>query len=229
MIAGINALADLHQAIVQQVHLPLLAEKKCMLDVLRTDKIHATISGNKWFKLKYNLLRAMSLQKNTIVTMGGAYSNHLIATAYSCRQLNLNCVGIIRGEQPASLSPTLRDCLYLGMKLQFIDRESYNDQEKILSLSASLYPGSFFIEEGGCNALGIEGASEMAKLTEFDRYAHVCCALGTGTMMAGLVRSTSAHQHVTGISALKLQPGNSIEEFIESCTDKKNYTLNYDY
>lgn len=227
MIAVINRLVNLGEAVVQQVQLPLTGGIKCFSDVLRIDKIHATVSGNKWFKLKYSLQQAMSLHKTTIVTAGGAYSNHLVATAHACNSMQLKCIGIIRGEQPAALSPTLQECAALGMQFHFTDRISYTDSRKVFEQLQQ--PNAYFIEEGGSNECGVKGASEILQLVQND-HTHICCAVGTGTMLAGLLQSAKPHQHVVGISALKLSPGNTIEAFIgKSTNNKKNYTIHYNY
>src|SRR5690349_9476722 len=107
MNAGINSLVDLQQAVVRELELPLLAAHNLTAGVLRIDKIHATISGNKWFKLKHSLQQALEQQQKTVVTFGGAFSNHLVAAAYACARLGLQSVGIVRGEEPAVLSPAL--------------------------------------------------------------------------------------------------------------------------
>lgn len=227
MIAVINELVNLDKAVVQRVQLPNAGGSISFSDVLRIDKIHATVSGNKWFKLKYSLQQATNLHKTTIVTAGGAYSNHLVATAYACNSMQLKCIGIIRGEQPATLSATLQECAALGMHFHFTDRASYTDSRKVFEQLNE--PNAYFIEEGGSNHCGVKGASEIMQLAQQD-YTHICCALGTGTMLAGLLQSAKPHQQIIGISALKLSTGNSIEAFIDQSTNnKKNYTIYYDY
>ena len=106
---------------------PLFSEKNIEVAVLRLDKIHPVISGNKWFKLQFYLQEAKRLDKKTIVTFGGAWSNHIVATAAACKQNELNSVGIIRGEQPAELSATLRFAIEFGMELFFVDRNDYKE------------------------------------------------------------------------------------------------------
>lgn len=221
MTAAINALVDLRRAVVQELLLPELAVNNIKAGVLRIDKIHATVSGNKWFKLKYALQEAMSLHKNTIVTFGGAYSNHLVATAYACAQLGLQSTGIVRGEKPAELSPSLQDCLSYGMELQFVSRDEYREKN-------AQFPGAYVIPEGGASRLGAQGAADMLDLAVPGEYSHVCCSVGTGTMMAGLI---TAAPRVEGFSALKIAAGsNSIEQFIESTTGRSgNYSLHYNY
>lgn len=221
MTAVINALVDLRQAVVQELMLPVLAANNITASVLRIDKIHATVSGNKWFKLKYALQEAMDQQKNAVITFGGAYSNYLVAIAYACAQLGLQCTGIVRGEEPAELSPALKDCLCYGMKLQFVSRDEY--REKIAHET-----GAYIIPEGGASELGVKGAAEILELISLNDYSNICCAVGTGTMMAGLMNATAAHVH--GFSALKLPANNSVEQFIQSSTGhKRNYTIHYNY
>jgi 1-aminocyclopropane-1-carboxylate deaminase len=190
MIAVINALVNLGNAVVQQVQLSPAGGIKCLADVLRIDKIHATISGNKWFKLKYSLQQAISLNKSTIVTAGGAYSNHLVATAHACNRMQLKCIGIIRGEEPVKRSATLQECAELGMQLHFTDRASYTDSRKVFDQLHE--PNAYFIEEGGSNEHGVKGASEILQLVH-ENYTHICCAAGTGTMLAGLLQSAQPH------------------------------------
>src|SRR6478672_4723780 len=105
-----------------------LKEKNIQLSVLRLDRIHPVISGNKWFKLKYHIQEALNQNKKGILTFGGAWSNHLVATALACRHANLASIGIIRGEAPAIPSATLQEVQEYGMQLTFISREAYSDE-----------------------------------------------------------------------------------------------------
>ena len=112
-------------ASIDMISLPELSHKNIQASVLRLDKIHPVISGNKWFKLRYHLEHARKQHHSIIVTFGGAYSNHIIATAYACRQQGFQSVGIIRGERPVTLSHTLQMALEYGMELRFVSREAY--------------------------------------------------------------------------------------------------------
>jgi 1-aminocyclopropane-1-carboxylate deaminase len=156
--------------------------------MLRLDLIHPTISGNKWFKLKRNLQYASENKYQTIVTFGGAYSNHLHASAAAAKESGLPAVGLVRGTWAAeSLTPTLRDCKALGMELKFLSREDYalrSDPDWLTQLTAS-YTHSFIIPEGGANRHGREGAAEIAELIPAD-YTHVCVSVGTGTTFTGV-------------------------------------------
>lgn len=230
MIAGINRLVDIQQADIQRLSVPVTQGKNITLDVLRLDKIHATISGNKWFKLRYALEAAILSGSKTILTFGGAYSNHLLATAYACSNLGLQSVGVIRGERPEILSDTLTECNDLGMQLHFISREAYSHKGTLSYELLRQFPGAYLIPEGGADADGVKGAADIAALAKAE-YSHICCAVGTGTMMAGLMNGANEEQLIIGISALKLpEHDNSIEEFIAQATgNKPNYKIWYDY
>ena len=165
---------------------------------LRTDKIHPVVSGNKWFKLKLYIQEALEKGHKTIVTAGGAYSNHIVATAFACMHHRLKSVGFIRGEMPASLSHTLIHAKNYGMELHFMSRKDYKDQAFPPGFDSA---GNYFIREGGYGAIGAAG---MATL-KYDHaaFTHVCCAVGTGTMMAGLINSKNPTTKLSGISVLK--------------------------
>ncbi|MDF2385136.1 pyridoxal-phosphate dependent enzyme [Nostoc ellipsosporum NOK] len=169
------------------------------LDVLRADLVHPVISGNKWFKLRYYLEEIERGGYRHVLTFGGAYSNHIIATAAAAHEMGLACTGLIRGERPSLLSPTLRHAQQLGMQLHFLSREDY--KEKIVP-GALRRDDSYVIPEGGYGIQGAAGAGTL--LSEHTRfYSHICCATGTGTMMAGLQNAAAAGQQVVGISVLK--------------------------
>ncbi len=122
--------AKLENVLIQSLDAAWIKERNVKLDVLRLDLIHPVISGNKWFKLKYYLQDAKEKGFNSIITFGGAYSNHIVATAYSCKLENLKCTGIIRGEEPKDYSPTLLFAKECGMELQFISRTAYKNKSR---------------------------------------------------------------------------------------------------
>ncbi|NML41688.1 pyridoxal-phosphate dependent enzyme [Chitinophaga sp. G-6-1-13] len=167
--------------------------------MLRLDKLDPDISGNKWFKLKYNLEAARSEGKQHILTFGGAYSNHIAATAAACREAGLRCTGIIRGERPPVLSHTLQTALRQGMQLEFISREAYRDSRQ----SFENRPDTYLIPEGGHNAAGARGCEDILSLFPTGHFTHILCAVGTGTTLAGLINSATATQTVIGIPVLK--------------------------
>jgi 1-aminocyclopropane-1-carboxylate deaminase len=185
---------------VDTLSLPLLTEKKVTADVLRLDKIHPLISGNKWFKLRYYLEEAKKLNKKTIATFGGAWSNHILATAAACKIQQLHSIGIIRGEEAAILSPTLAKAKEMGMQLFFIRRENYAQKKIPAEINKEEV---YFINEGGYGSKGADGANTILDFCERENYTHFCCAAGTGTMLAGLIKNASVQQQITGISVLK--------------------------
>jgi len=175
-----------------------------VVDVLRLDLIHPVISGNKWFKLQGHWPR-IPQASGTVITFGGAWSNHLIATACAAHHSGIRSVGIVRGEAPRELSPTLRAARDYGMRLEFIRRSDYaarNDPALLAELSAR-YPGAYIIPEGGGGPPGIQGCAGILRTIDCTRYTHICCAVGTGAMFLGLALSARPEQYVIGIPVLK--------------------------
>jgi len=190
---------------IDEVDLPLLTQRQIRLDVLRLDKIHPVISGNKWFKLKGWLRLATGSTVRHIVTFGGAWSNHIIAAACAGQAAGLRTSGIIRGEKPARLSDTLLAASGYGMELEFISRALYRqkDDPAFLRELSDRYPGAIIIPEGGAGAPGIAGSQEILDAVDKSRYSHILCAVGTGTMFRGLVAAAAPGQPVLGIAVLK--------------------------
>lgn len=196
------------------------------LDLKRLDLIHPQISGNKFFKLKYNLLKAKQQGCNTLLTFGGAFSNHIAATAYAAHAFGFQSIGLIRGEELATqaLNPTLQTAHDLGMHLHFVSRAEYRLRHETAYLQQlqQRYPQALIIPEGGTNALALQGTQEI--LTEDDRenYDVICCAVGTGGTIAGIIESSSEQQQVLGFSALK---GDFLQQEIQQWTNKQNWSL----
>ncbi|OQP63211.1 hypothetical protein A3860_25310 [Niastella vici] len=223
---------DLTKAVVQPLAGNLLHNKQVAIDVLRLDRIHPVISGNKWFKLKYHLQEALQQNKTGILTFGGAWSNHLVATALACQQAGLASIGIIRGEQPLVLSATLQEVQEYNMQLQFVPRNEYSDEATIIPALQEKYPDYYIVPQGGQSHLGVLGAAEIGQLTQIKSYSHVSCAIGTGTMLAGLVHAALPHQQVIGICSLKMPAteNNSLNSFVKPyAANGKQYTIFYDY
>jgi len=173
------------------------------IDVLRLDLIHNVISGNKWFKLHRYLEEARQLQKKHILTWGGAWSNHILAAAAACKEMNFSLTVLVRGEKTGELTPTLQQVISYGAEIFFVDR--YNYREKIIPpfLDAGTY---HMIPEGGKGEAGVAGAAEISDLCAYGQYSHILCAAGTGTMSAGLLRRTHPHQQLLGVSVLRGYP-----------------------
>lgn len=174
------------------------------IGVLRLDKLHADVSGNKWFKLKYNLNQAQVENKNTILTFGGAYSNHIAATAAACKLAGLKSIGLIRGEELVALNSTLALAKQNGMQLVFVSREEYKQKNETLYLQnlQEQFPHAYSIPEGGDNALGQKGCEEILG-EDCKLYHTVFCAHGTGTTFKGIAKSLNPHQKLTAINVLK--------------------------
>lgn len=194
------------------------------VDVLRLDHIHPVISGNKYFKLLKPIERALNAGKTGIITYGGAYSNHLVATALACKINGLKSVGIVRGEEPKEYSPTLVDARSYGMELRFTPREQYG---KNIPESNSEWE---VVPEGGRSVAGIEGASTILKLFNADDYTHIICSVGTGTTIAGLMSEAPSHLRFVGLPALKISAEeNELKNFITINGAHLNPDLIYDY
>ncbi len=182
----------------------LLDQKQVALQVLRLDQVHPEVSGNKFYKLQYNLQQALSQNHRQILTFGGAYSNHIYATAAAARDLGLNSVGIIRGELLDEQNPTLSYARTAGMTLLGITREDYRQKNNpaFLENLRKQFGDFYLIPEGGTNTLAIQGTREIltARHSEF---SHVLTPIGTGGTFAGIAASLLPHQHLLGISTLK--------------------------
>jgi 1-aminocyclopropane-1-carboxylate deaminase len=183
---------------------PLTESRGIQLSVLRLDAIHPVVSGNKLFKLTQYLDAVRKQDNRRIITFGGAYSNHLVATAYACSVENISCIGMVRGEKPEQLSHTLQSCMQYGMELQFLSRELYQLKQspEYLTQLKSQYPGATIIPEGGFGIDGAEGAAEIMEMIPKNT-THICCAIGTGTTFAGLLLKAKKHQQLIGIPVLK--------------------------
>jgi 1-aminocyclopropane-1-carboxylate deaminase len=191
-------------SILTKVDDRLLDQYQVELWIKRDDLLHPVISGNKWRKLKYVLDAAMSSGMHTIVSMGGAYSNHLHALAYACHVVGLKTIGIIRCEQPRQLNPTLLDMQQWGMTLKFVSRSDYKDfrQFKNWHDVPGLTSGQFWLPEGGSTALALKGVVELVHEIDI-LYDVLCLPCGTGTTLAGIISATSEKISVLGFSALK--------------------------
>ncbi|MHA7131276.1 1-aminocyclopropane-1-carboxylate deaminase/D-cysteine desulfhydrase [Algoriphagus namhaensis] len=172
--------------------------------IKRLDQIHPKVSGNKFYKLKYNLTEARKQGQQTILTFGGAYSNHILATAKAAESCELKSIGIIRGEQTLPLNPTLAAAKKSGMQLVYLNRERYRtktDPNFIKELQ-NLYGKFYLIPEGGTNGLAIRGTREI--LTREDKtFTHIFTCVGTGGTFAGLALSKKEQQNLIGVSSLK--------------------------
>ncbi|MEQ1411069.1 1-aminocyclopropane-1-carboxylate deaminase/D-cysteine desulfhydrase [Acinetobacter indicus] len=216
-------------SIAQQVPYQHIEYRHQRISIKRLDLIHPQISGNKFFKLKYNLLAARQQGFEKVLTFGGAYSNHIAATAFASHKFGFQSLGMIRGEELAQrpLNPTLATAQQFGMQLEFISRNAYRqkDQPDFLQHLQQQYPDFYLIPEGGTNALAVQGCREIltAEDAQFDL---ICCAVGTGGTFAGLIEASQQHQQLLGFSALK---GDFLTHEVAQLTSKRNWRILDDY
>jgi len=200
------------------------------LSIKREDLIHPTVSGNKFRKLKHNLEEARLQNKKTLLTFGGAFSNHIAATAAAGKEFGFKTIGIIRGEelqQKILENPTLRFAQDCGMSLNFMSRSDFRrkDSEEFIDSLKSQYEHFYLIPEGGTNYLAVKGCEEILSQadSEFD---FICCSAGTGGTVSGLINSALAHQKVLAFSALK---GDFLTKEIHKFAKRKNWELMSNY
>jgi 1-aminocyclopropane-1-carboxylate deaminase len=173
------------------------------LYMLRADLNHPDISGNKLYKLKYNLQAAYRANKSTLLTFGGAFSNHIAAVAAAGKMYGFKTVGIIRGEEYDSLNPTLQFATDQGMQLEYVSRDLYRQKEELLRYVEHKYGAHvFLIPEGGSNELGILGCQEIIQHIPVN-FDHISCACGTGTTLTGIILSLKSVQQALGFQVLK--------------------------
>ena len=176
-------------------------EKVAKIEVLRIDQIHPVISGNKWYKLRFYLKEAMETGHSEIASFGGAYSNHIVAMANACKELGLKSIGFIRGEEPIIFSETLQAASAYGMELIFVSRSVYKNKDAILQENQD--SKRYWIPEGGYGMLGAKGAGTILDNIFTQQYTHLICAVGSGTMAAGLLNRSDNGIKVIGISSQK--------------------------
>mgnify|MGYP001296447391 FL=1 len=209
-------------------------EKGVEVDLKREDLIDANVSGNKFRKLKYNVLQAVEEEYTALLTYGGAFSNHIAATAKAGKLFGLKTIGVIRGEElgydlkeTLLNNPTLKFAHDCGMEFQFVTRSAYREKH-LESFRESLKTkhGNFYeIPEGGTNALAIKGCAEILdELTA--NYDFIACSVGTGGTLAGIIEASLPHQKVLGFPALK---GDFLEAEIRKYTSRTNWQLVTDY
>ena len=209
-IPDVSALAD---SPLQQLNSPFLDKANVQLYIKRDDLIHPQFGGNKWRKLKYNLIYARDNQFDTLLTFGGAWSNHIYATAAAGKYFGFNTIGLIRGEQHNPLNTTLSFAEECGMKLHYINREQYRKKNETAFLKKikQQFGHVYILPEGGSNSLAVIGCGEIVQEINHDMdrpFDVICCASGTGATLAGLIFSIEAektiiNKTVIGFSALK--------------------------
>ena len=189
---------------VEEIVDPIIKESGVRLLVKREDLNHQFLSGNKWQKLKYNLVAARKDGFDTILTFGGAFSNHIYAVAAAGKLFDFKTIGIIRGYERLPLNPTLSFAADAGMKIHYIDKENYRKRNNKVFINSlkDKHGKIYIIPEGGTNALGVKGARDIL-LNVNENYDYVCCACGTGGTLAGLITGLDGKAQVFGFAVLK--------------------------
>ena len=204
--------------------------KGITLEIKREDLLHPFVSGNKFRRLKYNILQAKAENQSVLLTFGGAFSNHIAAVAYAGKEQGFETIGVIRGDElrdKISENPTLSFAQECGMRFEFVTREAYRHKTETAFIEQlQVKFGSFYlVPEGGTNDLAVKGCEEI--LTEFDaHFDFVCSAVGTGGTISGLINSALPHQKVLGFPALK---GDFLQNEIHKFVNNKNWELITDY
>lgn len=220
---------------IEQVYFSEIADSGVSLFIKREDKLHPFISGNKYRKLKYNLVEAKNQEKTTLITFGGAYSNHIAASAAAGSQFGFNTIGVIRGEELANNleevlqnNPTLKFASKHNMQFHFVSRSAYREKtsKEFLDNLKQQFGDFYLVPEGGTNTFAVKGCEEI--LTERDTvYNVICSSVGTGGTISGIINSTKEYQKTIGFLALKgdfLQ--NEIKKYVLT---NKNWSLNTNY
>ncbi|MEM9888124.1 MAG: pyridoxal-phosphate dependent enzyme [Bacteroidota bacterium] len=207
---------------IQKLEHPLFRQQQLDVFIKRDDQIHPFVSGNKWRKLKYNLQAAQDQQASTLLTLGGAFSNHIAATAVAGSLFDFQTVGIIRGEILLPLNPTLQLAVDHGMKLYRVSRKDFRERDR-LSLAKELVQEDFyFLPEGGTNELAVKGCAELVAETQqqlagtLPDYFCTCC--GTGGTLAGIVQGLGGRSQAIGVAALK---GNFLGQEVQRLLHQK--------
>ncbi|MFQ6600689.1 1-aminocyclopropane-1-carboxylate deaminase/D-cysteine desulfhydrase [Flavobacterium sp. C3NV] len=212
----------------QEIHISF--PNHISLNIKRDDLNHPFISGNKLRKLKYNLLQAKAENKTTLVTFGGAFSNHIAAVAYAGKEQGFKTIGVIRGDElfdKIEENPTLKFAQENGMQFEFVTREEYRNKSEISFIEKlkEKFGDFYLVPEGGTNELAVKGCEEI--LTEEDSvFNYVCCAVGTGGTISGLINSALPNQKVLGFPALK---GDFLTNEIRIFAKQDNWNLISDY
>ncbi len=219
----------------QQIILPILEDKGVELFIKREDLIHPYVSGNKYRKLKHNLIEAKRQKAKAILTFGGAYSNHIAATAAAGKINGFETIGVIRGDELAKdidnvleYNKTLKLAYESGMKFKFISREDYRNknQESFLNKLQDEFNEFYLVPEGGSNKLAVKGCEEILT-NEDEKFNYICSAVGTGGTIAGLINSVNDNQKVIGFPALK---GSFLESEIDKFSNRNdNWSLEKEY
>jgi 1-aminocyclopropane-1-carboxylate deaminase len=220
----------LSPSLLTKVDDAVLDKYQVELWIKRDDLLHAIMSGNKWRKLKYSLNHALNSGANTLISMGGAYSNHLHALAYTSKLLGLKTIGLIRGEPAETLTPSLLDMQAWGMELRFVSRSEYRllRQYKHWDALPDLTAGQYWLPEGGAQTLALQGVAELVQEIDIS-YDTLCVACGTGATLTGLVNAVPDKVSLLGFAALKNAGFLTADVNALLARPRANWQINLDY
>ena len=195
------------------------------VDLLRLDVIHPIVSGNKFYKLRYYIELALEKGVSTVASFGGPYSNHIVALAYTAKEAGLKSIGYIRTNTDEPMTPSLKEAKAYGMELVYLGRTDFQSKKAAILQSSEMNTDCYLIDEGGYGTIGAKGAATILTTQDTSHYDYIICAVGTGTMLAGIINAADAHQKIIGIPVLKNE--GSIESEINFLLEDKNrpYTL----
>ncbi len=204
--------------------------KSITIEIKREDLIHPYISGNKYRKLKFNIRKALEIKSKTLLTFGGAYSNHIAAVASAGKAFGFETIGVIRGDElklKKNLNPTLQFAKANGMRFKFDSREDYRNKTNIdfVSKLRNEFDDFYLIPEGGTNSLAIQGCEEILHKDD-EAFDYICCAVGTGGTISGIINASKKHQQVLGFPALK---NDLLQLDIRKFANQENWKLITDY
>lgn len=208
----------------------IFSERKIRLCIKRDDLIDKYINGNKFFKLKYNLIEAAEKGYKTLLSFGGAYSNHIFALASAGKRFGFNTIGVIRGEEHLPLNPTLQFAKECGMKFYYLSRSDYRKKysEEILKTLKQIFGDFYLIPEGGSNSLAVKGCMEIPERFEI-KYDYVFCACGTGGTLAGIIKGSHENSKVIGVAVLKSASFLIDDVKRLTASEKSNWNILLDY
>ena len=195
------------------------------VDLLRLDLLHPIVSGNKFYKLRYYIEFALAKEVSTVASFGGPYSNHIVALAYTAKEAGLKSIGYIRTNTDEPMTPTLKEAKAYGMDLVYLGRTDFQSKKAAILQSSEMNTDCYLIDEGGYGTIGAKGAATILTTQDTSHYDVIICAVGTGTMLAGIIHAADAFQKIIGIPVLKNE--GSIESEINFLLEDKNrpYTL----
>jgi 1-aminocyclopropane-1-carboxylate deaminase len=203
--------------------IPYLSNEKISIEALRLDQIHPIVSGNKWYKLRYYIKESLAKNATTIASFGGPYSNHLVALAFIAKENGLKSIGYVRANEGEHITPTLQEAMGYGMKIIFGGRTEFQEKKNKLITQNHNGPNDiYFVDEGGYGELGAKGAATI--INDFGNklhaYDYIICAVGTGTMIAGIISAATINQKIIGIPVLKNE-GSIRNEILNLLQNKK--------